>query len=52
MSEIKIDDFKQFTAEELYDKIRCLQKPYPNPFVVCKDGTKLYLEKVRFENEK
>ena len=43
MSEIKIEDFNNFTAEELYNKIRALQDPYPNSFVVCKDGTKLFL---------
>ena len=52
MSEIKIEDFKNYSAKELYDKIRVLQNPYPNPFVVCKDGSKLFFEKVRFENEK
>jgi methionyl-tRNA formyltransferase len=43
MSEIKIDDFNSFTAEELYNKIRSLQYPYPNAYIVCKDGTKLLL---------
>ena len=52
MSEINIDDFKNYTAKELHNKVRALQNPYPNAFIVCKDGTKLYLEKVRVENEK
>ena len=43
MSEIKIEDFNDFTAVELYNKIRSLQDPYPNSFVVCKGGTKLFL---------
>lgn len=43
MSEIKLEDFKEKTAEELFNKIRALQHPYPNAFVVCKDGTKLFL---------
>ena len=52
MSEIKIEDFKNYNAKELYDKIRVLQDPYPNPFIVCKNGSKLIFEKVRLENEK
>ena len=43
MSEIKLEDFKEKTAEELFNKIRALQHPYPNAFVICKDGTKLFL---------
>lgn len=43
-SEIKLEDFTTFTATELHNKIRALQDPYPNAFVVCKDGTKLYLK--------
>jgi methionyl-tRNA formyltransferase len=44
-SEIKLEDFKNYTAEELYNKIRCLQEPYPNAFIVCKDNTRLYIKK-------
>lgn len=43
MSEIKIEDFANKTAEQLYNKIRALQDPYPNAFVRCKGGKKLYL---------
>ena len=43
MSEIKMQDFANCTAEELYNKIRCLQHPYPLPYVECKNNTKLYL---------
>ena len=42
-SEIKIIDFTQYTAEEMYNKIRALQGPYPNPYILCKDGTKLFI---------
>ncbi len=42
-SEIKPEDFYASTAEELYNKIRCLQGPYPKPFIKCKDGTTLYI---------
>ena len=42
-SEIKPEDFCVMTAEKLYNKIRCLQDPYPRPFIKCKDGTILYI---------
>ena len=42
MSEIKLEDFTNMTAKELYNKIRCLQNPYPNAFVSCKNNTILY----------
>ena len=38
-----MQDFANCTAEELYNKIRCLQHPYPLPYVECKNNTKLYL---------
>ncbi len=44
MSEIQLSDFKAFTATELHAKIRCLQDPYPTPYIVCKDGTKLFIK--------
>lgn len=47
MSEIKADDFANCTAKQIYDKIRCLQDPYPNPFIVCKDGVKLYITEAK-----
>lgn len=37
-----------FTARELYDRIRCLEAPYPNAFVEDETG-RLYFERVRFE---
>jgi methionyl-tRNA formyltransferase len=43
-SEIKPEDFSLYTATELHNKIRALQDPYPNPFITCKDGTKLYVK--------
>jgi len=52
MSEIKIEDFNNYTAKELYDKVRALQNPYPNPFIICKNGTKLFFERVRSDDEK
>ena len=44
-SEITIEEIRGSTAENLYNKIRALQDPYPNAFIKCKDGTKLYLIK-------
>src|SRR3990167_1867117 len=39
-SELKLKDFRNKSAEELYNIIRCLADPYPNAFIVCKDGKK------------
>jgi len=52
MSEIKTEDFNNFTAKEIYNKIRALQSPYPNAFVVCKDGTKLFIEHSKYGEQK
>ena len=45
MSEIFLEDFSKHTATELYNKIRCLQDPYPNAFIRCKDDTILFFKK-------
>ena len=45
----KIDDIKTNNAKQLYNKIRCLQDPYPNAFIVCGDGKKLYLKLADYE---
>jgi len=50
-SEITLSDFKMYTAEELYNKIRALQDPYPNAFIVCKNGTKLYIQRSKVEEK-
>jgi len=42
-SEITITDFKKYTANQIHNKIRALQDPYPNAFIKCKDGSKLFL---------
>ena len=49
MSEIELQDFVNFSAYELYNKVRALQDPYPNAYIVCRDNTKLYLKVVRPE---
>ena len=51
-SEIFVDDFKKCTAEELYNKIRCLQDPYPNAYITCKDGKRLFIQLAKYEKEK
>ena len=43
-SEIKLSDFSEKTAEFLYNKIRALQDPYPNAFIVCADGKKIFIK--------
>jgi len=42
-SEITIEEIQTSTPKKLYNKIRALQHPYPNAFIKCKDGKKLYL---------
>jgi methionyl-tRNA formyltransferase len=41
--ESEIKDIQLKTVEELYNFIRALNDPYPNAFIKCKDGKKLYL---------
>jgi len=48
-SEIKLDEFQNFTALQLYNKIRSLDDPYPNAFIKCSDGSKLIIKKVYIE---
>ena len=50
-SEIKFEDFKSKTAKQLHNFVRALQEPYPNAFVVCKGGAKLYILKTRAEEK-
>lgn len=45
-SELTADDFKNKTAEELYNIIRALEDPYPNAFIKCKGGRKLLFKNV------
>lgn len=48
-SEIIPDDFKTKTSVELYNLIRALGDPYPNAYIICKDGKKLYLTGAKLE---
>jgi len=43
MSEINVNDFINYTAKEIHNKVRALQNPYPNAFIKCKDNTKLFI---------
>lgn len=43
-SEIKISDILSCTSLQLHDKIRSLQDPYPNAYIICSDGKKLYIK--------
>ena len=48
-SEITLKDFKTHSAKDLHNKIRALQDPYPNAFIKCADGKKLYLKLSEYE---
>ena len=50
-SEIKIKDLLECSAKQIYNKIRALQDPYPNAYIVCKDGTKLYLTGAKYDRD-
>ena len=40
------------TALEIYNKVRCLQDPYPNAFLVGADGKKIFVKEVDYEQQK
>lgn len=42
-SEITVEEIKNSTARELYNKIRSLAAPYPLPFIMAKDGRKIFI---------
>lgn len=42
-SEITFQELNLESARCLHNKIRCLQDPYPNAFITCADGKKLYI---------
>ena len=52
MSKISHDDFSKYTAKEIYNKVRALQDPYPNAYVVCKDDTKLFITRAHLDDDK
>ena len=46
-SELTLVDLQN--AETAYNKIRALQDPYPNAYIVCEDGTKLFIKAAEVE---
>ena len=42
-SEITLDEITLSSAGYIYNKIRALQDPYPNAFITCGDGKRIYL---------
>lgn len=48
-SKLHYSDFKERSAKQLYDFIRALGDPYPNAYVVCADGKKLYFKEVTLD---
>ena len=48
-SEITLQDFSAHTAKSIYNKVRALQDPYPNAYIVCGDGTKLFIKDAYYE---
>ena len=50
-SEITIDELESQSAEYLYNKIRMLQDPYPNAYIVGKDGQKLYIKEAILDDD-
>lgn len=48
-SEITVDEILSCTSQQLHDKIRSLQDPYPNAYIVCGDGKKLYIKMSEIE---
>lgn len=50
-SEITADELATSTARQLYDKVRALQAPYPNAFITCADGQRLYITEAHIEVE-
>ena len=47
-SEIKPEDFNKYDAEYFYNKVRGLQKPYPESYINCKNG-KIIIKNIDYE---
>jgi methionyl-tRNA formyltransferase len=47
-SEITMSDLQNQTAKQIYDKVRCLQDPYPNAYITLGNGEKLYILKTKY----
>lgn len=48
-SEITLEDLQTLSSEQLYNKIRSLDDPYPNAYIKCGDGKKLFIKKACVE---
>ncbi len=48
-SEITMGDLATLTGRQLYDRIRALQPPYPQAFIVGVDGARVYLNVEEYE---
>lgn len=48
-SEINIEEILNDEPVYLYNKIRSLNDPYPNAYIRCKDGAKLFLIESKYE---
>ena len=46
-SEITLDEIACMTAEHFHNKVRCLTDPYPNAFITCGDGTRIYITETK-----
>ena len=49
-SDISFDVIMNKSAHELYDKVRMLNDPYPNAFIRCKNGDKLFITKTHYND--
>ncbi len=49
MSEITIGDLTSQTAEQIHNKVRSLQSPYPNAYIEVADGTRLYIQRTSLD---
>jgi methionyl-tRNA formyltransferase len=47
-SELLLEDFVEYSPEYFHNKIRGLSSPYPNAYIKCKNGEKLYILKTRY----
>ena len=48
-SEITMYDLQSQTAEQIHNKVRCLQDPYPNAYITLGNGEKLYILKTQYK---
>ena len=48
-SEITMYDLQFQTAEQIHNKVRCLQDPYPNAYITLGNGEKLYILKTQYK---